>query len=209
MRRNLCLVLIGVLCAAPSISAQTRPYWRHTTDPVPLACGPSMQHLEWQWGNGLARKESPLRALDAMAHHQGEVLERLQHGQRHNRDAKELYGACAQAHGADFLAYLALIATQVPCDNAVLGRYLAGIYARSRARIIGLHTKNGQVQQIADPVVQDREIMGLFVELLVTHRDSHTPGVLVRADPQVPTMLRACFRADPVAFFAAVQASIT
>ncbi len=35
--------------------------------------------------------------------------------------------------------------------------------------------------------------MGLFVELLVTHRGAHTPGVLVRADPQVPTIFRGAF----------------
>ncbi len=204
MRRVLSL---GFLILSTTIlHSQTRPYWRHTADPIPLECRNTLEHLNWQWRvNPITRKQSPIRALKAAANGKDKknILNELYEGQSRNRNARDLYRACADARGAEYLAYVAAASSELTCDEAKLTSYLRQTYDGRPGPYIALLDSLQRAQVEPDLTTQDRQVLKHYSRLL-EYRGT-IPGLIEHTETNSLGTLRACFRDDSQRFLIAAR----
>lgn len=183
-------------------TGQVRPYWRHAADPVAVECQPSLEHLNWQWRvNLITKKQSPIRGLRASAEGkpQQDILNELYEGQSRNRNARDLYKACATIHGGDYLAMVAAASSELSCDQSKLQTYLRQTYEGRQGHYIELMEEIRKAQLVGSPLEQDRAILKHYAKLL-EYRGT-IPGLLERSGTNSIGVLRACFRDDAQNFF--------
>ncbi len=197
------VVAAWVLVLPVTALSQQRPYWRNTTQPVPLQCTPSVPGLNWQWRTnartGGLKRESPLMAIQfGLPASPSDGLKALQHGQRHSNEAKRIYAACQRATNVAYLFYLAATASDVACSQSAVREAVAWIYSHEPATVINTITDFDRAQAQPGVDAQDSGVLRAFAVLL--YRQRHNPDALA--------VMRACFRDDPVQYFSTVRGVI-